>query len=155
VVIGNDEQLKKKILQCLHDSPIGEYSGLNVTYWWVGQLFYWKGLKKDVTRFVMECTTCQRCKHKQIPYPGLLQPLEIPSQVWELISMDFVKGLPKSKGVDTLLVVVDKLIKFSHFLTLAHPFIAIEVARKLMDSVFKIHGLEQFQRELPFGVPSA
>ena len=69
--------------------------------------------------------------------------------------MDFVKGLPKSKGVDTLLVVVDKLIKFSHFLTLAHPFIAIEVARKLMDSVFKIHGLEQFQRELPFGVPSA
>ena len=55
--------------------------------------------------------------------------------------MDFVEGLPKSEGADTLLVVVDKLTKFSHFLTLAHPFTATEVARKLMDTVFKLHGL--------------
>lgn len=55
--------------------------------------------------------------------------------------MDFIEGLPKSEGADTLLVVVDKLTKFSYFLTLAHPFTATEVARKLMDSVFKVHGL--------------
>lgn len=55
--------------------------------------------------------------------------------------MDFVEGLPKSKGADTLLVVVDKLTKFNHFLTLAHPLTTAEVARKFMDTVFKIHGL--------------
>lgn len=33
--------------------------------------------------------------------------------------MDFVEGLPKSEGADTLLLVVDKQTKFSHFLTLA------------------------------------
>lgn len=55
--------------------------------------------------------------------------------------MNFVERLPKLEGADTLLVVVDKLTKFSHFLTLAHPFTATEVARTLMDSVFRIHGL--------------
>ena len=33
------------------------------------------------------------------------------------------------------------MTKFSYFLPLAHPFIATEVARKLMDSIFKAHGL--------------
>jgi len=53
--------------------------------------------------------------------------------------MDFVEGLPKSEGFDTILVIVDRMTKFSHFITLAHPFTATKVARKLMDSMFKIH----------------
>ena len=57
--------------------------------------------------------------------------------------MDFVEGLPRSEGLNTILVVMDKLTKFSYFLGLAHPFTATEVARKLMDSVFKVHGLPQ------------
>ena len=38
-------------------------------------------------------------------------------------------------------MVVDRLTKFNHFLLLVHPFTATEVARKLMDGVFKVHGL--------------
>ena len=33
------------------------------------------------------------------------------------------------------------MTKFGHFLSLSHPFIALEVARLLLDSVVKIHGL--------------
>ena len=57
--------------------------------------------------------------------------------------MDFIEALPKSEGFDTILVVVDRLTKFSHFLLLAYPFIAIEVARKLIDGVFKVHGVSK------------
>jgi len=55
--------------------------------------------------------------------------------------MDFIEALCKSEGFNTILVVVDRLTKFSHFLLLTHPFTATEVARKLMDGVFKVHGV--------------
>jgi len=42
--------------------------------------------------------------------------------------MDFIGGLPRAKGKGTILVVVDRLTKWTHFISLSHPFNAAEVA---------------------------
>lgn len=141
LVVGNDEQWKNNIMQVLHGSPLRGHSGVRATYYRVRQLFYWLGQKTEVVKCVLACEVCQRCKHEQVALPGLLQPLSIPDQAREGISMDFIEGLPKSEAKDVILVVADRLTKFAHFLSLTHPFSAQEVARLFLDLVGKIHGI--------------
>ena len=73
-------------------------------------------------------------------YPGLLQPLSIPDQAWSSVSMDFVEGLPRPECKDNILVMVDRLTKFVHFIGLTHPYTAQDVVRIFLDRVIKLHG---------------
>ena len=79
-----NSQLKQKILMELHTSPLGGHSGFLKTYHRVKNEFFWDGLKADIQKFVAECLVCQQNKVETIKTPGLLQPLSIPSQRWDL-----------------------------------------------------------------------
>jgi hypothetical protein len=57
---------------------------------------------------------------------GLLQPLPIPSNPWEQISMDFITNLPASikfkdlnsswEAYNTILIIIDRISKMAHFI---------------------------------------
>jgi hypothetical protein len=117
------------------------HSGIKATYRRIKRIFCWPDLKKSVESFVAECPICQRSKGEHFHYIGLLSPLPIPNLAWSFISMDFVEGLSKSGIKNVILVVVDILTKYAHFLALSHPFTAQTVARLFIDDIFKLHGL--------------
>ncbi|MCI37561.1 protein FAR1-RELATED SEQUENCE 5-like [Trifolium medium] len=90
--------------------------------------FYWDHMKQDVQTFIKQCNVCQQTKYSTLKPPGLLQPLPLPKQVWEDISMDFVIGLPPSNGFTVLLVIVDRFTKGIHLGALHSGFTAYKVA---------------------------
>jgi len=55
--------------------------------------------------------------------------------------MDFIEGLPSFNGYTVIMVVVDRLTKYAHFVTLKHPFSAVSVAKEFVANVVHLHGI--------------
>jgi hypothetical protein len=143
VWVGGNTLAQQHILQALHSSGIGGHSGTLATYQRIHKLFAWPNLKQSVTEFIQHCDTCQHAKAEHTKLPGLLQPLPVSPAAWHTLSLDFMEGLPKSNGHDVILMVIDKLTKYEHFIPLKHPFTATQVAQLFLDNVYKLHGLPQ------------
>ena len=82
-----------------------------------------------------------RPKLNTVSFQVFCNLLPIPQFAWHTISMDFIEGLPKSKTYDTILVVIDKLTKYAHFICLSHPYTAITVAQAFLANIYKLHGM--------------
>ena len=72
--------------------------------------------------------------------PSLLGPLHIPTQKWSEVSMDFITVLPTSKGKDSIFVIIDRLTKYAHFISISSKSKASQVAYSYVKSIFKFHG---------------
>jgi transposase InsO family protein len=61
---------------------------------------------------------------------------------WEVISMDFVVGLPlTSHRHNAILVIVDKLTKSAHFIPVRDTYDVTDVARVFVSEVIHLHGI--------------
>lgn len=55
--------------------------------------------------------------------------------------MDFIEGLPKSKGKTFIWVVVDVLSKYAHFIGLFHTYSAGNITKLFIEHIHKLHGM--------------
>lgn len=113
------------------------------TYKHLACSFLWPGIKRNVKLFVAFCDVFLRNNYEAIRPLGLLQPLPIIHSLWQDISFDFVEGLPKSAGKNALLVVVDRLTKYGHFVPLTHPFTAAKFFDIFIKEIFLLHGMRK------------
>lgn len=139
--IPEESDLRTPLLQEFHSSAVGGHSGIQGTLSRLAAVFAWTNMIKDVKNYVKTCEICQANKasnHK--PY-GLLQPLPIPQQAWEDISMDFVTHLPPSNGKTTILVIVDRFSKSAHFIPLPTHYTAMSLAPLFLTEIYRLHGM--------------
>lgn len=141
LVIPKASKLLPTIIAKFHASPMGGHSGETKTYQCLAAELFWVRMCKDILKFVQECTICQQNKYLATTPVGLLQPIPLSAQVWDEVTMDFIEGLPCSEGWDTILVVVDRLSKYAHFIGLKHPFREISVAGVFIKEVVCLHGI--------------
>lgn len=55
--------------------------------------------------------------------------------------MDFIEGLPISFEYNVILVMVDRLNKYAHFILVSHPYTASKIVQVFLANVFKLHGM--------------
>jgi len=96
-----------------------------------------------VKQYVEGYDSCQRNKNHTEQLAGKLMPNSIPEKPWTHISADFITKLPIAQGYDSILVVVDRLMKMVHFIPTIKKMLAEGLARLFRDNVWKLHGLPE------------
>jgi len=91
-----------------HATLLGGHRGIAKTLRRIQDNFCWPNMWKDVCAFISEYLTCQQVKYKTRNPTSLLQPLPIPTFIWEDLALDFITRLPMSYDFSVILVVVDK-----------------------------------------------
>jgi hypothetical protein len=75
LVVPDHDELKLKILQHVHDSPVGGHLGRFKTLDLIRREYYWPGIRESVKRYCNSCHTCSRAKVSRETYHGVLKPL--------------------------------------------------------------------------------
>ena len=128
-----------------HNGPFLGHPGQDKTIELIQQKYTFPKMRKAVKKYIRKCITCAKNKpvrHK--PY-GEQQQIEASQQAWQEIMMDFIIKLPPSKdtvtGVtyDSILVVVDRLTKYAHFIPWREKKSADKLAKTMLKEIVSNH----------------
>jgi hypothetical protein len=129
IYVPSSGELRNLVLKEMHDVPYVGHPSYHKTITVVRSQFLWPRMKKDVVDYIARCMECQKVKVEHRHPVGLLQQLPILERKWQVITMDFIKGLPRTnKKHDSIMVVVEKLTKASHFLHVKTMHTAANIA---------------------------
>jgi len=103
--------------------------------------FWWPGVTKEIKQYVEGCNACQHNKNYTEQPADKLIPNLIPEKPWTHISADFITKLPLVHGYNSILVVVNRLMKMVYFISITKKMLAKGLARLFRDNVWKLHGL--------------
>ena len=141
VYMPNNKELRKEILREHHDpADIGHPGQLRMmellkrTYWW-------PGLKENVKKYIQGCFKCQQNKVQHQKKAGELHLLEIPQGPWQEISIDIIRPLPKSNGMDVIVVIVDRFTKIVRLKVTTTNVSSEGIAKIYRDDIWKLHGI--------------
>ena len=133
-------ELKKEIMEEAHSSAYAMHPGSTKIYKTLKDHYWWRGMKREIAKFVSKCLTCQQIKIEHQKPAGLLQPLSIPEWKWEKITMDFVTGFPwTQRQHDAIWVIVDRLTKSAHFLPVNVEDSLEKMAKLYVDEIVRLH----------------
>jgi transposase InsO family protein len=107
----------------------------------IARYWYWPSMKQDIQKWVLRCDACQRYKNFPSKKPGKLNPNEIPTKPWEIVTMDLLTDLPESEGYDAILVVVDRFSKMVRLIQTNKTMDSMALLKLCWNRVWKDFGV--------------
>ena len=102
------KSMRSAILWKFHDDPTAGHYGVERTISRMLPHYYWKGIRSDITKYVKKCDECQRYKPTNLKPAGLYRTVSS-NQRFEIIAMDLVGPLPRTKNGHQWILVVEDL----------------------------------------------
>nr|GEU65599.1 putative reverse transcriptase domain-containing protein [Tanacetum cinerariifolium] len=134
--------IRKLIMDEAHTSRYSVHLGADKMYYDLKDLYWRPGMKRDIAEYVSMCHTCSKVKVEHQKPSGLLQQLEIPEWKWKKLKMDLVTKFPRSSsGYDAIWVIVDRLTKSGHFLTIHEDYKTDKLVRIYINKIVARHGV--------------
>jgi hypothetical protein len=116
IYVPSSGELRNLVLQEMKNVPYVGHPGYQKTITVVRNQFIWPGMKNDVDDYISKCMECQRVNSKHRHPTVLLEPLPILEKKWEVVTIDFITKFPRTvRQHDSIMVVVDKMTKGTHF----------------------------------------
>ncbi|WVZ70782.1 LOW QUALITY PROTEIN: hypothetical protein U9M48_019422 [Paspalum notatum var. saurae] len=141
ICVPDVDGIKKLILGEAHDTAYSIHPGGTKMYHDLKERLRWYGMKRAKWQNMSRCVTLRVKAEHQRP-AGLLQPLKILEWKWEEISMDFIVGLPRTqKGYNSIWVVVDRLTKVAHFISVNTTYSGARLAELYISRIVCLHGV--------------
>jgi hypothetical protein len=99
-------------------------------------------MKNEVAYFIARFFECQKVNADKKNPTGFLQPFPITEWKWEVVIMDFITKLPRiAKQHDSIMVLVDKLTKTTHFIPVKETHKEANIADIYMREIDRMHGV--------------
>ena len=125
-------ELRKEILEMLHDHVTAAHLGQHKTLARVWRRFFWYKLKEDVNKW---CNNCETCAKKKMPIPtnkAQMQSYTVGCPM-ERVALDILGPLPRtSRGNVYILVVADYFTRWTEAYLMRNQE-AVTVAKKLVN----------------------
>jgi hypothetical protein len=116
IYVPAKKELRERAIQWSHDSPFTGHPRIAKTLEMITRDYWWPQMKQDIEMYIKACHQCQITKPNQQPRNAPLQPNEILTEPWSIISINLIGPLVPSKGKDMILVIVDRFSKKAYFL---------------------------------------
>lgn len=129
------------MLDEFHWSTYVAHPGYQKLFSTIKRNFFWPRTR-DITKYLAKCLEFQQVEVKHQHCVGLLHPLPILELKWHTITMDFIIRFPKTRKLnDSIMVMVDKWNKTTHFIPVKSMYKKIEIADIFMKEMFQLHGI--------------
>ena len=72
-----------------------------------------------------------------------MHPLDIPQGPWQEISINIIRPLLKSNGIDAIVVIIDWFTKMIHLKATTTNILSEGIAKIYRDNIWKLHGISR------------